>query len=341
MNKKYLPMVSIIIINFKSIQQLERCLRHLERTKYPNYEVIVVDCLTKGIDAWIKEYYPNVKLIHYDYDIGASASHNVDENFLDKNSKYIAFLDNDAYVTEEWLMELVKVMEDDENVGVAQAKIVRAKNPEILDHVGMAIDVFGTWLTLQWFKADSIKNISEIFVASSAGCIIRRNLFKMVGGFDSDYFIYDDDTDFSFRIRLLGYKIIIVPSSIILHEGEPTRSLIPKKLYHSIKNRMCTAIKNYELRNLWWRLTIYIISLLMAGICLFLVGRFLEAKEVFRSLLYPLVNLRKLWIKRALIQYKRVIRDSELMKRGFILNNIHPTIQDIKTKLTYISALKL
>ncbi|MEM2137342.1 MAG: glycosyltransferase family 2 protein [Candidatus Methanomethylicia archaeon] len=339
MGEKYLPMVSIVVINFKSIQQLEKCLRYLERTRYPNYELIVVDCLTKGVDAWIKKFYPNVKLIHYDHDIGASASHNVDD-FLDKNSKYIAFLDNDAYVTEEWLMELVKVMENDENVGVAQAKIVRAKNPGLLDHVGMAIDAFGTWLTLQGFKADSIKNISEIFVASSAGCIVRRNLFKMVRGFDPDYFIYDDDTDFSFRIRLLGYKIIIVPSSIIFHEGEPTRSLIPRKLYHSIKNRMCTMIKNYEFRHLWWRLTIYMISVFMAGVCLFLIRRFLEAREVLRSLLYPLVNLRKLWIKRALIQSKRVVRDSEFLKRGFILNNINPTIQDMKTKLVYVSKSK-
>lgn len=330
------PKVSVIVVNFRGLERLEKCLKYLERTKYPNFDIIVVDCLTDNIESWLKEEFPNVKLIHYDYDIGASASHNVDRRFLDPKTKYLAFLDNDAYVAENWLTELVKVLESDERIGVAQAKIVIAKKPSLLDHAGLAIDALGTWHTLYGSRASSLKNILELFAASSAGCLVRRDVFEEVGGFDPDYFIYDDDTDFSFRVRLLGYKIVLVPSAIIFHDSEPARFLKPKKLYHSIKNRICTMLKNYETKNLWWRLTAYVISTLLAGFGLALMGKIEESKETMRGLIYPLINVRKIWTKRMLIQLKRKIRDSNLIEKGLLRSDVLPTILDIKSKLSYI-----
>lgn len=338
---KNLPKVSVIVINFKGVSRLEKCLKHLEETKYPSYEVIVVDCLTENIEEWLKKRFPQVKLVHYDCDIGPSASHNVNEEVLDPESRYIAFLDNDAYVTGEWLMELVKVMEENSDVGAAQAKIVIAEKPEVMDHAGMAIDALGTWITLRGEKAGAITKTLELFASSSAACIVRRSLFKYVGGFDSDYFIYDDDTDFSFRVRLMGYRILLAPSSIVLHEGGVEKSLNPKKIFHSVKNRIYTMLKNYEVKNLLWRLAAYILLTFLAGIGLALIcKRIDESKAVFHSLIHPFLNLRKILMKRAWIQSKRRIRDSELMKMGFIRNNIYPTIQDIKSKWIILSPKK-
>ena len=336
-----LPKVSVIVINFKGTSQLKKCLKHLERTKYPNYEVIVVDCLTENIEKWLKKHFPRVKLIHYNRDVGPSASHNVSEEILDPKSKYLAFLDNDAYVTEEWLIELVKVMEENEEIGVAQAKIVTAENPEVMDHAGAAIDALGTWYTLRGKKASAITKTLELFASSSAACIVRRRLFRRVGGFDPDYFIYDDDTDFSFRVRLMGYRIVLVPSSIVLHEGGVEKSLNPRKIFHSVKNRMYTMLKNYEVGNLLWRLATYILLTFLAGVGLALIGRRIaESKAVFRSLLYPFLNLRKIMIKRAWIQSKRRIKDSDLMKRGFIRSDAYSTLQDIKLKWIALSSKK-
>lgn len=336
LNSEEPPKVSIIVINFRSVQQLDKCLTRLMRTSYPNYEVIVVDCLTENIDEWFKNSFPEIKLLHYDHDIGASASHNVGKKFLDPKSKYIVFLDNDAYVTERWLAELVKAMESDEKIGAAQAKIVLAENPEIMDHAGIAIDALGTWYTLRGLKSDTITNVSELFASSSAGCIVRRDLFEKVDGFDPDYFIYDDDTDFSFRVRLLGYSIILVPSSVVLHEGVPERFLSPKKLYHSVKNRICTMLKNYELKNLLWRLYLYLTLTFLAGVVLSLIGRIVESREIFKSLFYPLLNMRGIMMKRMRVQSMRKIRDSILINKGLIRNDIRATLQDIKLKSSLV-----
>jgi hypothetical protein len=288
------------------------------------------------LTTWIKEFFPKVKVIHYDYDIGPSASHNAEKKAIDEESQYLAFLDNDTYVTENWLTELVKVMEDDKRIGVAQAKILMSDNNHLLDHTGIAIDALGTWYTTRGLRADNFKDIFEIFAASSAGCIVRRKAFDEVGGFDPDYFIYDDDTDFSFRVRLFGYNVVFVPQAIVFHKGEPTRALNPKKLHHSAKNRICTMLKNYELRNLWWRLHLYLTLTFFAGIGFVLIKKLVEAKEIFRSITYPLKNIKKIWQKRMRIQLNRRVRDYELFKSGLLRNDIHATFIDVKSKLRYL-----
>jgi len=330
------PKVSAIVINAKGTRQLEECLKYLTRTSYPNYDIAVVDCLTSDLSTWIREFFPNVKVIHYDYDIGASASHNIGEKATGQYGKYLAFLDNDALVTENWLTELVKVMEDDAKIGVAQAKILIAKDSSLLDHTGIAIDALGTWQTTRGLKANEFKDLFEIFAASSAGCIVRREAFNEAGGFDHDYFIYDDDTDFCFRIRLLGYKIAFVPSAIIFHSAEPIRPLAAEKLYHSVKNRMCTMLKNYELGNLCWRFSLYLTLTFLAGIGFGIMRKIAEAKAVFRSAIYPLRNIRKIWAKRVLVQAKRRIRDSELFRSGLLRNDARPTVLDLRIKLRYL-----
>jgi len=330
------PMVSVVVVNFKGTSQLEKCLNYLMQTNYPCYEVVVVDCLTENLESWIKQRFPKVKVVHYDYDIGPSASHNVERHVLNPESKYLAFLDNDAYVTENWLIELVKVVENDEKVGVAQAKILMTRNKKLMDNAGIALDALGTWYTTRGLKADEFQHVTEIFAASSAACLVRLEAFERAGGFDPEYFIYDDDTDFSFRVRLLGYKIVLVPSAVVFHDGDPVRALNPRKLWHSVKNRIHTMVKNYELKNLWWRFSLYLFLTFLAGIGFALVGRFLEARETLRGMFHPLLNFTGVLGKRAVVQASRRVRDSELLKRGFIRSNIGATVADIKLKVGQI-----
>lgn len=328
-------MVSVVVVNFKGTSQLGKCLNSLTRTNYPRYEIIVVDCLTENLESWIEQNFPNVKVVHYDYDIGPSASHNVERNVLSPDGKYLAFIDNDTYVTENWLTELVKAMENDCSIGIAQAKILASRDNNLMDNAGLAIDALGTWYTPRGSRADDFQSLFEIFAASSAGCLVLREAFEKTGGFDPDYFIYDDDTDFSFRVRLLGYKVVFVPSAIVYHDGEPERALNPRKMWHSIKNRLCTMIKNYELKNLWWRFSLYSALTFMAGVSFALMGRHREVKETFRGLIYPLLNIRDIWAKRVIVQSTRRVGDSELFRCGFIRNDIRATVSDIKLKASY------
>ena len=129
-------------------------------------------------------------------------------------------------------------MESVESIGLAQAKVVLAKDKRQLDYVCTAIDALGTWAATYGLKEDKLKENFEVLAASSGCCIVGREVFNEVGGFDPDYFIYDDDTDLSLRVRLLGYNILFVPSAVIVHCGSVLRGINKRTVYHSAKNRM-------------------------------------------------------------------------------------------------------
>ena len=334
------PSVSTIIVNFNGKELLKSCVGALLATKYPNFEVIVVDnASTDGSVRSLEKMFgacPNLKIVKNQENLGHAEGCNIGAR--EAKGRYLVFLDSDTEPKDEdWLWELVRVMESDESIGIAQAKVVLAEDRHRLDYVCLGIDALGTWTATYGLKEDELGENFEILAASSGCCIVSREVFYKAGGFDSDYFIYDDDTDLSLRARLLGYRILLVPSSVIVHHGSVMRGINQNTVYHSAKNRICTLLKNFELRNLWWRFLV--LSLLMSTVSVgFLVlKKSNEAKATMKGLLNSMTGFRSIWVKRVLIQSKRRVRDFELMDKGFIRNDVQPTLQDFRLKLRLMS----
>ncbi|UCC33243.1 MAG: glycosyltransferase family 2 protein [Candidatus Bathyarchaeota archaeon] len=320
------PEVSVIVINARDRKWLGKCLGSLVKTDYPNFEMIVVDCQTPGIEEWIAANFEDVRLVHLEEDIGPSASHNIGVAKAVRSSRYLAFLDNDTVVEPNWLKELIKVMQNDEKIGIAQAKILKMGKEDRLDHTGLAIDTLGTWCTTLNMKEENFNEISEVFAASLAACIVKREVFDEVGGFDEDYFIYDDDTDFCWRARLLGYRVVFVPTARANHSGQIAQGVKPRKLFHGVKNRGYTLLKNYELGNLWWRICIYYVVMLLCGITFALLLDLGKAHASLRGLTDMLVNLRKIWRKRMGVQSSRRVKDRDLFERRLLRKDLWATL---------------
>ena len=86
-------------------------------------------------------------------------------------------MDSDTELkTEDRFWELVKVMESDESIGLAQAKVVLAKDKRRLDYVCTAIDALGTWAATYGLKEDKLKENFEVLAASSSFCIVGRGV---------------------------------------------------------------------------------------------------------------------------------------------------------------------
>ena len=333
------PSVSVIIVNFNGIEYLSRCLQTLLNTNYPNYEVVVVD--NESTDRSIVEIEKclgsdsRLKFVRNRENVGHAEGCNIGSRI--SRGHYLVFLDNDTeFKAEDWLWELVRVMEDDKSVGLAQAKLVLAENNDCLDYVCMGIDALGTWAATYGLKEERFRENFEILAASSGCCIVRREVFDEAGGFDSDYFIYDDDTDVSLRVRLLGYRVLLVPSAVVVHRGGVLRGLNSGTLYHSSKNRVRTALKNYELRNVWWRFSVLSFFTFVVSAGFVVIRKIDEAEATFRGLLSSLRDFRGIWRKRLRFQSKRRIRDYELVNKGFVRNDLRSTLQDAKIKLRHM-----
>ena len=130
------PKVSVVILNAFQTTNLEECLDSLKKTNYPDFEIIVIDCLTKGISEFINGKFPYVRLFPLTEDIGPAAMHNTGLQEADPNSKYIAFLDNDICADPDWLKELVMCIDSDTKIGAVQSKIMLYDNPKYFNTRG-------------------------------------------------------------------------------------------------------------------------------------------------------------------------------------------------------------
>ncbi len=95
-------------------------------------------------------------------------------------------------------------------------------------------------------------------------------------------------------------------------------------------------LKNYELRNVGWRFSVLAFFTFMVSVGFFAVKKHDEAKATLRGLISPIKDLPEIWRKRLLFQSKRHVKDSELVKGGFIRNDFRSTLQDFKLKMKHM-----
>ena len=85
----------------------------------------------------------------------------------------------------------------------------------------------------------------EVFWATGAALFVRSKVFHEVNGFDEDFFAHMEEIDFCWRVKNIGYSIMVEPKSIIYHVGGGT---LPKnsarKTYLNFRNNLFLLLKN-------------------------------------------------------------------------------------------------
>lgn len=320
------PMVSIVIVNFNGRNFLSRCLSSVLKTNYPNFEVIIVDNgSTDGSAELVQRcfQYNNIRIIRNSRNLGFAEGNNIGARAA--KGEYVVFLNNDTEVDAEWLKELVTVMESDEAIAAAQSKLL-SFDRKTIDSTGDFINFLG----MGWMRGRGEEDkgqydkIGEIFSARGAGMIVRKQILREIGCFDSDFFMICEDVDLGWRIRLNGYKVVFVPKSVVYHFGSGTRKKFERaaeSYYYNTRNGISMLIKNYDLKNLFISVT----ARVLAELALFLISLPFPSKRSYNlsrisAMFWVLLNFRHVWEKRLKVQLMRKVSDKQI-KRLMIKGN--------------------
>ncbi len=224
------PLMSLIILNWNGKKLLEKCLDSiLKNTIYPNYEIIVVDNgSTDSSTEFIEKKFQGVKLIKLGENLGASKGNNI--GIENAKGKYIVKLDNDIeIITPDWLNIAVKIFELDRRVGIIGCKLMYPDGK--IQHAGAEINFLGPGLVRHIGAGDHPDkeeyNIQkdEDYVTGAA-MFIKSEVIKKIGKFDEIFYpVYFDETDFCFRARKAGYRVIYTPNIEIIHHTSQTTKL--------------------------------------------------------------------------------------------------------------------
>ncbi len=304
------PKVEIIIVNYNGMEHLPRCLPSVFATDYPMFSVTVVDNDSRdGSPEWVKEKYPEVRVIRNSQNLGFGKANNM--GVRESSSPYVALLNSDTVVDKGWLTPLVETVRKDPSVAAACSKLLFLKNSRIVNGVGGGMNYVGYGYDIGAYEVDNgqFDEESDVLFPTAAACVLKRSAFEDVGGFDERFFMYHEDVDLGWRLHLKGYGIKCVPDSVVHHAFGGTSLKSGSMAFRNNlgqRHALRSLIKNYE----WITLSRVLPLFLVMGLRNSLRGRSLD---FLKCLLWNMKNMPDTLKERKKIQRSRTLRDNGLL----------------------------
>jgi len=330
-----IPFISIIIANYNGQNYLRICLTSLLASSITDYEVIVID--NNSTDKSIKiisefqKIDDRIKLLKNKINLGVPASRNKAIAYC--KGEIVILLDNDTEVKKDSIEQLIKPLINDEEIGAAQALLIDFENRNLIQMAGghlipQAIWLMGFYERMEYKKVRSKLGATNI-IAVSAALAVKKGVLDKIGGYDSLLYNYTDDLDFSWRIWIAGFKVVLAHQSIVYHytKSVARRSNIGANnfdIYFQLaKNSFRSILKNYEIINVIKYLPISIFVNLARAVLVFLRrGDFSALLASFYSIWWSFKNLPNCLQSRANIQKTRKFSDKKILKEVFVSGSL-------------------
>jgi GT2 family glycosyltransferase len=205
--------------------------------------VVVVDNGGGGPEIDAAERLDGVSVVAAPRNLGFGAGCNLGASSTDAD--VLVFLNPDTVVRPGAIAALVAALEE-RSVGVAQARLLLLDRPDVLNSGGNVLHLSGlAWPGGYGEPASGITSVREIAYASGAALAMRSDIFRELGGFTEELFLYQEDLDLSWRARLSGRSVVVVPGADVLHDyvfERPDR----RKEYYLERNRLVFVLTSYS-----------------------------------------------------------------------------------------------
>jgi GT2 family glycosyltransferase len=294
---------------------LLRCAAGLMLQEHDNFTIVVVDNgSTDSSIASLRDKYPEIRVIETGRNLGFAAGNNVAFRALSEQVDWFALLNPDAYPLPGWLISLDEATQTHRGYDLFASKCYCDNERRKLDGVGDEYHISG----LVWRDAngcrDSVLYDSEKEVFSPCACaaMYSRKAVMDSGGFDEDFFCYIEDVDLGFRLKMMGYRCMYIPSAIVIHEGSGISGVHSDfQIYHGHRNLVWIFFKNMPLVLLLIFLPIHILM----NICGILKYSFKGRMTVIlRAKCDAIKGLGRMLGKRREVQSSRTLQLLSLLK---------------------------
>jgi GT2 family glycosyltransferase len=211
-----------VVLNWNRPEDTLACLRSLAEATYPALEVILVDnSSTDESVAVVRNSFPDVTVLVNQRNLGYAAGNNVGiGHALEAGAAYVLIINNDAMVEGEAISELVKAAERHPRSGAMVPKIVYSSDPDRIWSTGARWVRFPPRVKLvglDQVDGPQFDEPRELKYATGCAWLLSRKALEAVGGFDPAYFMYQEDYDFSYRLRAAGFGLRYVPTARVRH----------------------------------------------------------------------------------------------------------------------------
>ncbi|WP_037331541.1 glycosyltransferase [Saccharopolyspora rectivirgula] len=244
-----LPLVSVIVVNYRGAEDTTTCLRSLHtELDYPadRLEVVCVDNASgDGSAERIRSAFPQVRLIESETNLGFAGGCNLAAR--NASGEVLAFLNNDARPDRNWVRAAVDLLRAEPTVGAVASKVLDWEGRHI-DFVDGGLTWFGMGYKRHAGQPDdgSHDAARDVLFGTGSALFVRAELFAELDGFDERYFMFYEDVDLGWRLNLRGWRVRYEPASIAYHRHHASMHGISSAREHYLleRNALATLYKN-------------------------------------------------------------------------------------------------
>jgi len=260
--------LAIVILNWNGAEMMRRYLPSVLQYSRDEATVYVADnASTDDSLTLLREHFPEVRVIVLEKNWGFAEGYN--RALAQIDAEYYLLLNSDIEVTHHWLTPLIEYMDTHDDVAACQPKLLSIANRDQFEYAGASggyLDRYGyPFCRGRLFETVEADNgqydyPTDILWATGAALFVRARIYNKVGGLDARFFAHNEEIDMCWRIRLLGYRIVCLPESVVYHVGGGTLPKSnPMKTFLNFRNNLTMLYKclpQSELRHVmrcrWW-----------------------------------------------------------------------------------------
>lgn len=229
--------ISIVIVTYNNQSITAECINSIvEKTKYPNYEIIIVDNASSDSTCdYLKELdkkYDHIKVILNDVNYGFAKGNNI--GLREANGEFLLLLNNDTVVTNGWLTGFVKHLKNHKELGMVGPVTNSIGNEAQIDIQYATIDLMDQ--AAQNYTKIHFNQIYENIGILAMYCVMMpREVFSKVGYLDEIYGIgmFEDD-DYANALRKHGYELACAEDVFIHHYGSVSFKKLEDEKYRKV-----------------------------------------------------------------------------------------------------------
>jgi GT2 family glycosyltransferase len=243
-------LVSVIIVNFNSLEWLKELLPSLQSQTYKSIEIVIVDNASQDESfTWLETNYPSIQKFRLDTPCGFACA--INRGVEIARGEFYLLLNPDVSVEPDAVAQMVSVAKTDLACAAVGAKLMLWWAPAFINGLGNRVGAFswGTDNGLGHLDLGQFDQCQELPSACFAAALIPKSAWEMVGPTDEGFPMYYEDAEWSYRARLFGLKIMVAPEAVINHAfggRVPTgveAGLTPQKLRNVVYGRLRFALK--------------------------------------------------------------------------------------------------
>lgn len=214
-------MVSVIIVNYNSANYIVNCCNSLhEFEEVDSYEILIVDNNSKDVDI-LREYVrshtsDNIRLIENPLNYGFGKACNI--GIKSSSGEFVFFLNPDTYLTRPVLNEFVWFFRNYEDHKIA-CLCSSLKHPDgsICHSSGNFLWPLNLNLRNYRRQISTLQGLKVVDVCVGSNLFFKRSIFEDINGFDDNIFLYQEELELQYRLRITGYNSFLIEDLGIVH----------------------------------------------------------------------------------------------------------------------------